>query len=81
MQRKQINLKIIDELREYICRHPEQRFGQALRNVGIVDTVNLTSHTDNGLEAFRGPYFTNIFYEEPEKTLDRILDFKSREER
>lgn len=77
MQRKQINLQIIDELRDYICKHPEQRFGQALRNIGIVDTVNLQDNIpDSG-----GPYFTNIFYEEPEYTLKRLFDKKPKEEK
>ena len=66
-QRKQINLQIIDALRDYICKHPEQRFGQAVRNIGIVDTI-LLDHPE-----LRGPYFTNIFYEEPENTLARIM--------
>lgn len=69
MQRKQINLQIIDALRDYINKHPEQRFGQALRNIGIVDTVLIYPS-----EQEAGVYFTNIFYEEPEQTLKRILE-------
>lgn len=67
-QRKQVNLQIIDALRDYICKHPEQRFGQALRNIGIVDTVH---HDPNDFQ--HRPYFTNIFNEEPEITLAKIM--------
>jgi hypothetical protein len=69
MQRKQINLQIVDALRDYINKYPEQRFGQALRNIGIVDTVLLYPG-----EADKGVYFTNIFHEEPEFTLKRIME-------
>lgn len=73
-QRKQINLQIIDELRDYICKYPEQRFGQALRNIGIVDT----EFDERG--PMYGRYFTNIFNEEPEITLKKIFDRKEEDE-
>ena len=72
--RKQLNLEVLDELRDYICKNPEQRFGQALRNVGIVDTI---CFRDN-IPELDGVYFTNIFYEEPEITLKRIQDERSK---
>lgn len=75
-QRKQVNLQIIEALRDYICKHPEQRFGQAIRNIGIVDTVWI-EHKEPGFD-FGRPFFTNIFHEEPEVTLARI--FKQLEE-
>lgn len=71
-QRKQVNLQIVEALRDYVNKHPEQRFGQILRNIGIVATVPVDPML------MKGPYFTNIFNEEPEKTLARI--FKQLEE-
>ena len=69
MTRKQKKLEIIKKLRDYICQHPEQRFGQALRNIGIVDTICLRDDITE-----YSVYFTNIFNEEPEQTLKRIAE-------
>lgn len=33
------NLELIRLLTEYVEKYPSQRFGQALRNIGILDTV------------------------------------------
>lgn len=63
--RQDMNLQILNILKDYIYQYPDQRFGQILRNIGIVKTEisNKTSNT----------YFTNIFYEEPKQTLKRMV--------
>lgn len=67
-KRYENNKKILKLLEEYVEFAPSQRFGQIIRNIGLVDTIVLDHLTDKD----RGPYFTNIFNEEPDKTLVRV---------
>jgi hypothetical protein len=36
MSRLQDNLKILKELKRYVFENPDQRFGQILRNIGVI---------------------------------------------
>lgn len=70
------NVKLIQIVTEYLLEHPQERFGQALRNLGI--TVDSTL-PDGDI------YWCNGFYEEPTETLKRveqnILDAQEAEKR
>ncbi len=62
------NKAILKVLEAYVEVFPSQRFGQIIRNVGLVDTIVLDHLKDKD----RGPYFSNIFNEEPDRTLKRV---------
>ena len=58
------NIEILTELTLFFSKNPDQRFGQALANLGIVDTQH-------------GPHsgilkWENEYYTESEETLNRI---------
>lgn len=63
MDKKDLNLKILNEIAKYIYDNPEQRFGQILRNMGILSSTEV-------------PDFFRVFYEEPSDTLKKIEEFK-----
>jgi hypothetical protein len=67
MGRKTDNLEILNRLSEYLAKNPDMRFGQALRNLGIVNDYK------DGYDAL---VWKNIFYEEPSKTLERMDERK-----
>lgn len=63
------NLEILDKLFHYLKENPTIRFGQALSN------LNLATHRiqpdEEVIKTSRRGY-PNIFYEEPEETLDKM---------
>lgn len=68
-ERQNVNFQILEELRKYFEKYPHERFGQGLRNIGVVDTV----HNDSGV------FFSNEFNTESVATLNKI--FETQEER
>lgn len=63
-ERADATFELLNLLGQYLINHPTERFGQALRNLGItVDTEN----PDGDI------YWCNGFYEEPQVTLARVL--------
>lgn len=58
------NMEILEKLKEYLEEHPTQRFGQALRNLGIV-----VDRKDNATDF---PVWENHFNEEPQLMLARM---------
>lgn len=73
--RLQINLQILDQLGKYLRKYPDQRFGQALRNIGIVDSISAVPH--EGPEAHLKSVrivFSNEFYTESHETLRKVWE-------
>ena len=58
-ERQLYNLQIINELMNYLLKHPEMRFIQALWAVGIIDRDGALTIRDR-------------FYEEPDETLKKL---------
>lgn len=63
MDRIDANLKLLEILRETLCKNPELRFIQALWHLNIIDF--------NSMEKMSGQ-IVDRFYEEPVNTLKRI---------
>ncbi len=63
MNRIDANLKLLEILRETLCKNPELRFIQALWYLNIIDF--------NSMEKMSGQIIDR-FYEEPVNTLKRI---------
>jgi hypothetical protein len=63
MSRKSDNLEILNQLSEYLSKNPDIRFGQALRNIGIVYDHQ---KPDGTVE------WANHFNEEPDMMLKRM---------
>lgn len=61
--RIEANLELLNFLGDYIMNHPTERFGQVLRNLGIVVESNLQEG---------GHIWLNGFNEEPQDTLTRV---------
>ncbi|MFA5626135.1 MAG: hypothetical protein WC965_01490 [Thiohalomonadaceae bacterium] len=59
MTRQEYNRKIVESLSQQVERHPQQRFGQLLVNLGI-------------LEYRPGAEMVDPFYEEPAETFSRM---------
>jgi hypothetical protein len=74
MKRKVANLEIMNRLSEYLTKNPDQRFGQALRNLGVVVDYLVD---EPPLWEVR---WMNHFNEEPEKTLERMDQIKKENE-
>ena len=64
MTRHEANKEILAKLFEYVEKAPDQRFGQILRNLGVV-----REHYLDGIPAF----WANDFYIESEDTLNNII--------
>lgn len=64
--RIEANLKLLELLRETLCKNPELRFIQALWSLGIIDR----SKEEWG----KSSQILNRFYEESEDTLKRISE-------
>ena len=71
MTRKQANLKILKELRAYVTHNPDQRFGQILRNIGIIVDFQAEPKEPGGWEPVQ---WGNHFNEEPEHMLKRMIE-------
>lgn len=65
MDRLKYNKKILEILEEYLVSNPEIRFIQALWNLKIIDREPIWNPGEVNPPIDR-------FYEEPDKTLDRI---------
>ena len=64
LKRKSANYQIIIRLINYMEKHPDQRFTQALQNLGII-----SGYTDKMLQRF---VIDDRFYEESEDTLEKM---------
>lgn len=62
MTRLEANLKILELIKEYLEKNPDQRFGQALVNLQILEEILVDS-----LKVIRDPWF-----EESEETLKKL---------
>lgn len=69
MTRLNDNLAILARLDEHLRANPDIRFGQALRNLGVVEQIEASS----GQVVWR-----DGFNEEPAKTLHRMKDQEKR---
>ena len=63
LQRIKDNAKLLNHLGKYMLRHPTERFGQALRNVGLVRDFT----DEQGVTQW-----TNEFNTEPAQMLKRV---------
>lgn len=68
MSRLTDNLTILKRLKTYVQRNPDQRFGQILRNIGII--------VDYIPEGEHAPHWSNHFNEEPSTMLERMKQTK-----
>jgi len=67
-----VNLEILQILLDYTARHPSQRFGQILRNTGILQDVGVR---DSSKEEWETPDFyidRALIHEEPHIILERM---------
>ena len=66
------NLEILDLLRERVLNHPDERFGQALRNAGIINDVGVKDSSKPDWET--PDYYIDriILHEEPSVILARM---------
>lgn len=64
MTRKEANLEILRRIKHYITMYPDIRFGQALRNLGVI--VDFLDDTNDIVQ------WANHFYEEPTNMLERM---------
>lgn len=64
MNRKEANMEIIRLLVNYINMCPDQRFGQVLRNAGVI-----IDWRDEELHIIK---WNNHFFEEPREMLTRV---------
>ena len=71
-QRQEDNLEIISLVKKYVKRHPEQRLGQVLRNVGILLDVGVRDSSKNQWETPVYYIDRDIVHEEPCVILDRM---------
>lgn len=68
MTRKQANLEIMNELSEYLNKHPDMRLGQALLAIGILESSPIDNNQNIKVK--------DPFYEEPQKMLERVIKTK-----
>jgi hypothetical protein len=66
MTRKEANLQILAKLTQYAMLNDDQRFGQILRNVGVI-----IDFQEPGSNDFT-PRWTNHFNEESTQMLNRV---------
>lgn len=69
--RHEANLQILAQLLKYVDENPDQRFGQILRNTGVVVEVGVR---DSNQEEWETPdyYWARGVHEEPIATLARM---------
>lgn len=68
MTRKEANMAILKQLKHYLTMNPDQRFGQALRNTGVI--------VDFMVDGEYTPRWSNHFNEESDSTLERVIKTK-----
>lgn len=66
MNRIEANIKLLEILRETLCKNPELRFIQALWALKIIDSEIVK---EDGMDVLS---IIDRFYEEPSETLKRI---------
>ena len=71
-KRQEDNLEILRLVKKYVKDHPEQRLGQALRNVGILMDVGVRNSSRPNWET--PDYYIDrmIVHEEPDFILERV---------
>lgn len=70
--RQQANLEIIKMIQKYAEEHPTQRFGQILRNIGILQDIGVR---DSSKPEWETPdYYIDriLLHEEPQRILARM---------
>lgn len=72
--RQEINRQILKIIGMAVEQWPEQRFGQILRNLGVVEQTGLMRVSNHGKIAREENYWYNEFMTEPEYTLARIME-------
>lgn len=65
--RQNINLQILQELEDFIKANPDQRFGQALVNLGILDRQLVRKSHDMEIHVH-----SDVIFEEPSVTLAKM---------
>ena len=66
-RRGEYNEKLLNILKEYLEKHPEIRFGQALINLGML----IENHKI--IDAMDASYYVNVVWnEEPERMFERV---------
>ena len=75
MKRRNANAEILGMLADYITENPDQRFGQILRNTGVVVDYQEVDVADNGTTLTK---WTNHFNEEPDVTLKRMIETETK---
>jgi len=61
MTRKEANVRIVEILTNAIEMYPDQRFGQIMRNLDVIEEINESVWKDE-------------FYLESEELLERVMD-------
>lgn len=69
--RQKANLEILAHLLEYVEENPDQRFGQILRNIGVVVDVGVRDSSKPERET-PDYYWVRGIHEESQKVLERI---------
>lgn len=67
MNRKEENKKLLKVLADYLENNPDIRFIQALWALGIIDREVIDT------SGFETSFIVDRFYEEPDKTLERVI--------
>lgn len=69
--RQKANFQILERLRREIKQNPDLRFGQILRNIGVVRNVDAVIIDSDGFRDERLLWY-NEFYTESVDTLERL---------
>lgn len=71
------NLKILRDIKAYVLMNPDQRFGQILSNLGVIEEEVVEDVTKRGEnKRIYTTLWKNHFYEEPIEMLRRIKQSK-----
>ena len=68
MTRQDANIQILARLTDYLMQNPDQRFGQALRNLGVIIDFQGPANPQGA----RDTLWMNHFNEEPTSILKRM---------
>ena len=75
MKRKEANLAILAQITHYVTMNPDMRFGQALRNMGVIMDYRIVDEKGE----FTGVGWMNHFNEESTSILKRVKETKKKE--
>lgn len=71
-ERQYHNLKILTVLAEYTVANPSQRFGQILRNTGVLVDIGVKDSSQEEWETADFYFDRSLVHEEPQVTLSRM---------